>query len=176
VIPLSFAQRRLWFVDRFEGPSPTYNSAFALRLEGELDLDALRSAFHDVLDRHEVLRTVIAEDGDGLPHQRVLSLDEAAFQLPLVEAGPEQERTAALQEAATASFDLAADRKREIRVFCQDGAVHAETLIGGFQAYLQRIFITARKSMLYTTADSAELFGVDVATGQPRYEKVRAER
>ncbi|WP_194910417.1 non-ribosomal peptide synthetase [Catenulispora rubra] len=116
MIPLSFAQRRLWFVDRFEGPSPTYNSAFALRLEGELDLDALRSAFHDVLDRHEVLRTVIAEDGDGLPHQRVLSLDEAAFRLPLVEAGPEAERTAALQEAATVPFDLAADIPVRARV------------------------------------------------------------
>jgi amino acid adenylation domain-containing protein/non-ribosomal peptide synthase protein (TIGR01720 family) len=109
VIPLSFAQRRLWFVDRFEGPSPTYNSAFALRLVGELDLDALKAAFHDVLGRHEVLRTVIAEDGDGLPHQRVVPLDEAAFRLPLVEAGREQERTAALQDAATAPFDLAAD-------------------------------------------------------------------
>ncbi|MFF4732255.1 amino acid adenylation domain-containing protein [Streptomyces mirabilis] len=109
MIPLSFAQRRLWFVDRFEGPSPTYNSAFALRLTGELDLDALQSAFHDVLDRHEVLRTVIAEDGDGLPRQRVLPLDEAGFQLPLVEAPQEQERTAALQDAATAPFDLAAD-------------------------------------------------------------------
>lgn len=70
---------------------------------------------------------------------------------------------------------LVSARSREIRVYRQDGAVHAETIIAGFHAYLERIFITARKSLLLTTADSAELFGHDIATGQPRYEKLRAE-
>ena len=123
MIPLSFAQRRLWFVDRFEGPSPTYNSAFALRLAGALDTDALRTAFHDVLGRHEVLRTVIAEDGDGLPYQRVLTPDEAGFELPVVEAARDEQRSAALQDAATAPFDLAADipvRARLVRCAPED--------------------------------------------------------
>jgi hypothetical protein len=71
---------------------------------------------------------------------------------------------------------LVSDRKREIRVVDQNGAVHAEVSIAGAQAYLQRIFITARKALLFDTADSAELYGVDVATGQPRYEKVQAPR
>ena len=44
MIPLSYAQRRLWFVDRFEGPSPTYNGAFALRLTGDLSVGVLESA------------------------------------------------------------------------------------------------------------------------------------
>ncbi|MFD9499458.1 amino acid adenylation domain-containing protein [Streptomyces sp. NPDC060035] len=108
MIPLSFAQRRLWFVDRFEGPSPTYNGAFALRLTGELNVGALESAFHDVIDRHEVLRTVIVEDDDGVPHQQVLPSGRNPFGLSLVEI-TEDKRAAAVDEVAKETFDLAAD-------------------------------------------------------------------
>ncbi|GAA0297708.1 hypothetical protein GCM10010302_40430 [Streptomyces polychromogenes] len=108
MIPLSFAQRRLWFVDRFEGPSPTYNGAFALRLTGELDAGALEAALRDVVDRHEVLRTVIAEDDDGVPHQRVLASGERPPALPVREITPAQ-RAAAVDREAKATFDLAAD-------------------------------------------------------------------
>ncbi|MFI6084309.1 amino acid adenylation domain-containing protein [Streptomyces sp. NPDC051217] len=108
MIPLSFAQRRLWFVDRFEGPSPTYNGAFALRLTGELSVGALESALRDVIDRHEVLRTVIVEDDDGVPHQQVLPSGQKPFDLPVVEVAKEEE-PAVVGEAATRTFDLAAD-------------------------------------------------------------------
>ncbi|MER6968791.1 condensation domain-containing protein, partial [Streptomyces halstedii] len=108
MIPLSFAQRRLWFVDRFEGPSPTYNGAFALRLTGELDVDALRAALHDVVDRHEVLRTVIVEDDDGVPHQQVLAQGHEQVTLPLSEVTP-RTRDAAVDRAAKQTFDLATD-------------------------------------------------------------------
>ncbi|MFI9764407.1 amino acid adenylation domain-containing protein [Streptomyces sp. NPDC051963] len=108
MIPLSFAQRRLWFVDRFEGPSPTYNGAFALRLTGELNVAALESALRDVIDRHEVLRTVIVEGDNGVPHQQVLPSGEQPFDLPVVEV-TEQERAAAVDEVAKETFDLAAD-------------------------------------------------------------------
>lgn len=72
-IPLSFAQQRLWFLDRFDGPSNTYNIPYCFDLRGPLDPEALREAFFDLLERHEVLRTVVV-DSDGVPHQLIRSI------------------------------------------------------------------------------------------------------
>ncbi len=65
----------MWFINRFEGPSSTYNIPLLLRCHSRLDTVALRAAFRDVMIRHEVLRTVFAET-DHQPYQRVLDLDE----------------------------------------------------------------------------------------------------
>jgi len=69
-LPLSFAQQRLWFIDQLDPGSPAYNLPYFATLEGRLDLGALERSIEEIVERHEVLRTTFAGDGDQ-PVQRI---------------------------------------------------------------------------------------------------------
>nr|WP_092071365.1 non-ribosomal peptide synthetase [Dendrosporobacter quercicolus]NSL49383.1 amino acid adenylation domain-containing protein [Dendrosporobacter quercicolus DSM 1736]SDM25304.1 nonribosomal peptide synthetase DhbF [Dendrosporobacter quercicolus] len=112
-IPLSFAQRRLWFLYRLEGPSPTYNIPVVIRLAGKLDLQAFQSALNDVVERHEALRTVFPETM-GIPHQAVLAAAEVELQVcRIAEARLEEELAAAVRYP----FDLATEPAIRAQLF-----------------------------------------------------------
>nr|WP_168488174.1 non-ribosomal peptide synthetase [Streptomyces sp. RLB1-33]QIY68645.1 amino acid adenylation domain-containing protein [Streptomyces sp. RLB1-33] len=114
-VPLSFAQRRLWFIGQLEGPGAVYNVPVALRLSGHVDREALDAALRDVLGRHEVLRTVYAV-ADGEPYQRILDLDALDWGLETADVS-EEELPAALARAAGNAFDLATDVPVRVRLF-----------------------------------------------------------
>ncbi len=109
-LPLSFAQRRHWFLQHLEGTSPLYNIRGVVRLEGPLNVAALRRGVAAVLDRHEVLRTAFAARA-GKPVQVIGGAD--GFVVPLLDlAGLSMERReplvhALVQEQAEQPFDLA---------------------------------------------------------------------
>ncbi len=108
--PLSFAQERLWFLDRLQPGSAAYNLAGALRLRGALDAAALRRSLSATTRRHEALRTVFPEAG-GRPVQRVLAAAEpplpGADLSRLDPADREAEARRAAEAAARTPFDLA---------------------------------------------------------------------
>ncbi|HEX2211050.1 MAG TPA: amino acid adenylation domain-containing protein [Longimicrobium sp.] len=110
-LPLSFAQERLWFLDRMRPESAVYNVSTAMRLRGEMDAPALERALGEIVRRHEALRTVFAE-ADGAPVQVIHPF--AGFTLPLhdLSEGREDEREGEMRrraaDEAALPFDLAA--------------------------------------------------------------------
>jgi len=126
MIPLSFAQRRLWFLNKLEGPSTTYNMAGALRLRGPLDRQAMATAINDVVQRHESLRTVFP-DHAGEPYQQVLDLQDAHVTLEIVEP---DDLMAALRQAANHVFDLAGSPPIRVTLLVAGPDEHVLMIVG----------------------------------------------
>ncbi|MGW9083548.1 non-ribosomal peptide synthetase [Streptomyces yangpuensis] len=103
---LSFAQRRLWFIDQLQPGSPAYNVPVATRIRGPLDVPALHAALQDIVDRHEVLRTVYTYQ-EGATEALPRVVDGFRLPLPLTEL-PDEESVRPFYDAdAGAPFDLA---------------------------------------------------------------------
>jgi amino acid adenylation domain-containing protein len=102
-LALSFAQQRLWFLDRFDGDSSTYNIPAPVRLGGTLNVAALEQATREIVRRHEILRTSFSSD-DGQPFQSVAR--DVITVLPLIDlAGlDEEEREAASRRLMVSEF------------------------------------------------------------------------
>src|SRR4029434_5714834 len=108
-LPLSFAQARLWFLERLEPESTTYNLPAAWRLGGALDEAALERALGEVVRRHEALRTTFTEV-DGSPVQVVAPVGGFALPVDDLSGLGEADREAAVGrragEEASRPFDL----------------------------------------------------------------------
>ncbi|TCK00105.1 non-ribosomal peptide synthase/polyketide synthase [Nocardia alba] len=141
LLPLSPAQQRMWFLNRYDRASVAYNIPFALRLSGALDTGALRAAMADVVARHESLRTVYPEV-DGTPAQSIVAAADAMSTLfANAEASPRETDSplaiseaalpAAIRELAETTFDVTTEipvRMRLLRVseteFVLAGVLH----------------------------------------------------
>ncbi|MFD3745106.1 amino acid adenylation domain-containing protein [Nocardia sp. NPDC058633] len=114
-IPLSPAQQRMWFLNRLEPGSAAYSIPIVLRLSGQLDLDALRSAIADVLNRHEVLRTVYPY-AEGEPSQVVLPAARACAPIT-VSSVAEPELAESLSAFVSTVFDVTVEAPVRVRLF-----------------------------------------------------------
>ncbi|MFD2169297.1 non-ribosomal peptide synthetase [Tumebacillus lipolyticus] len=101
---LSSSQQRLWFLDRMESGSTTYNMPYKIDLRGDLQLTALEAALNEIVERHEILRTVFRRQ-DGEVQQIVQA--RQAVQIERLMLSKEELDRLALQEAQR-PFDLSA--------------------------------------------------------------------
>ncbi len=107
VLPLSFAQLRMWFLTGLEDTGAAYHIPVAVRISGPVNARALEAALGDVAARHESLRTVFPAPG-GVPRQEVLDLAAGAPPLTVRQLDPDQ-AAAAVTAAAMRVFDLASE-------------------------------------------------------------------
>ncbi|WP_433733955.1 amino acid adenylation domain-containing protein [Nocardia sp. CA-129566] len=113
-IPLSPAQQRMWFLNRFDTDSTAYNIPVAIRLTGDLDIAALGQAFTDVVVRHEILRTVypqpaVGDSGAADPVQVILPPGHSGVPRLEVRTVGAAEVESAVLELVSMNFDVTAE-------------------------------------------------------------------
>ena len=109
IIPLSFAQQRLWFLDQLSPGNLFYNIPVALRFIGNLDLDALKWSINKLIQRHEILRTVFKNE-NGIPVQVILDTQDVDYSFHDLYTNDSQARDqqalSIIQEGIKQPFDL----------------------------------------------------------------------
>ncbi|KUN00172.1 non-ribosomal peptide synthetase [Streptomyces yokosukanensis] len=114
-VPLSYAQERMWFLNRLDDSTATYNIPLVVPVGAAVDAEALRAALGDLADRHESLRTVFAEH-DGAPYQRILPHGALRPGLRRVDCPPD-EIGAHVAAASRHRFDLSAESPLQAWLF-----------------------------------------------------------
>ncbi|WP_460730517.1 condensation domain-containing protein, partial [Nocardia heshunensis] len=132
LVPLSFAQQRMWFLNQYDTSSAAYNLPLAIRLNGELDTAALELAVADVVRRHESLRTRYPEHG-GTPMQVVVQAEEIALDLRPVTVTA-ADLTATVTTFATLGFNVAEQVPLRARLFRVAAPRHSGAPLAGIHS------------------------------------------
>ncbi|MFG1797761.1 amino acid adenylation domain-containing protein [Nocardia sp. NPDC049149] len=128
-IPLSFAQRRMWFLNQLDPSSSAYHIALAFRLSGALDVAVLRAVVRDLVGRHEALRTIFPAV-DGEPVQSILPIDDVDDVVTgPVGLGSDQELWDAVGGFADRGFDVTVDVPVRVMVCAVTESVHVLVLV-----------------------------------------------
>ncbi|MEH2290128.1 amino acid adenylation domain-containing protein [Nostoc sp.] len=126
-LPLSFAQQRLWFLAQLEPDSSFYNIPAAVRLEGQLNLEALQQSFNEIISRHEVLRTNFQTTQEQAV---VVIYEQKPLTLSIVdisELAANQQQVEVKQQAAQAAqvaFDISSDHLLRVKLLRLDEQEH----------------------------------------------------
>ena len=123
-IPLSAAQSRIWTLCQLTGATGAFNLTLGLRMRGRLDHAVLQAAAQDLLERHEILRTLIVPgSGDVEASQRILAPDAASLPI-IIEPLRADDISVRLNEVAQRGFDLTTELPLRLRLWEIEPADH----------------------------------------------------
>ena len=175
-VPLSFAQERLWFIDRLEG-SVHYHIPYVLKLEGDLDVTVLQQAFSTILERHESLRTVFKEE-NGQAWQEVMPVDNWVLHCEKTTPHKKQYKQL-IASIINHPFDLSQDYMLRVHLVRLSGQKHVLVLVmhhiasdGWSMPIFVREFMTAYRALkenLKPTLPSLPIQYADYALWQRHY-------
>lgn len=106
---LSFAQERLWFIDQYEGGSNTYNVPLVLELTEEVDIEILKKSLMGIVSRHEILRSIIKQDRDGIAYLHTILKQEEIKIIQNIQVGAQSLLEEEILKALDHIFDLEKD-------------------------------------------------------------------
>ena len=117
---LSYAQKRLWFIDKLEGGSAQYNIPTSIKVSGKLDINAFKQAVYTIVERHQILRTSYHEDDK----QQVVSKIKRHFEAPvsiidltdMTESDKSRQLRQTIADDANQSFDLSHDLMLRVKL------------------------------------------------------------
>ncbi|MDA0939234.1 MAG: condensation domain-containing protein, partial [Proteobacteria bacterium] len=119
---LSYAQERLWFIEKYEGGSNAYNVPMIFSINEGVGIEFLRESIRAIVERHEILRSVIREDGkEGIHYQEVIDIKEEPFEIEEVKYCNKEELEKYLEEEANHIFDLGEEYPIRVKIYSLEG-------------------------------------------------------
>lgn len=119
--PMSSSQVRFWLLSKLDDSSQAYNMQGSYEFNGKLNLEALKKAFHAVVQRHEIFRTAFKAMGLEDPKQYVLSLEESGFKVEVADLRGETDVLAELirdvANRAEQPFDMASGCLFRVKIY-----------------------------------------------------------
>jgi amino acid adenylation domain-containing protein len=114
---LSFAQERLWFIEKYEQGTNAYNIPIISKLNHDASIERLERSIQSIIARHEILKTVIKQDNAGGYYQDVLNTEDHPFEIARVKCASEKELDANLRKDVNHVFDLSNDYPIRVRLY-----------------------------------------------------------
>ena len=103
---LSFAQERLWFIENFESENNAYNIPLVFSLDNEVHLPSLEQAIRKIINRHEVLRSFIKTNADGIGYQQLIDVEEYPLPIEYIEVVSEDDIHSKIRSVTNRTFNL----------------------------------------------------------------------
>uniref|UniRef100_A6VYG2 Amino acid adenylation domain n=1 Tax=Marinomonas sp. (strain MWYL1) TaxID=400668 RepID=A6VYG2_MARMS len=118
---LSYSQRRLFFINKLEGPSAVHNIPVVMDISGEIDALLLREAIDEIVDRHQVLRTVFVEDGDEI-YQKFVQRNKTVVELCETQDSQKDYLSLVIEEEVNKVFSLEKDIKLRAKIIKENAS------------------------------------------------------